>query len=186
MGKYTEEQAQFIRDNIKGTKYRVMAEMLNAKYGTDKTGTQIKHYCKRHGLKNGLTRECGQFKKGHSISNSVLREIGSERVGAYGQLMIKVSEDAEPYKTHRNWVMKKTYVWEQHNGPKPDDCTILNLDGNKMNCDISNLKLVTKNENIMMHRQKLVYPYPELTLTALNYIRLSRRRRECEKELKNK
>lgn len=184
MGKYTPEQKQFIIDNIKGTKYRVLADMLNNKFGTNKTGHQLKHYCRRHGLKNDVTSESGQFKKGHSITNNTEKPIGSERINQEGQLMIKVSNDAEAYNGYKNWKMKKVVIWESYHGTKPNDYTVLNLDGDKMNCDISNLILIEKSENRRLYKLGYVFNDPQLTLSALYYIRLGRQRRKRERELK--
>lgn len=183
MGKYTPEQKQFIIDNIKGTKYRVLAEMLNSKYGTNKTGNQLKHYCRRHGLKNDVSSESGQFKKGHSITNNTEKPIGSERINNEGQLMIKVSNDAEAYKAHKNWKMKKVVIWESYYGTKPDDYTVLNLDGDKMNCDISNLILIEKSESRWLHKFGYIFSDPQLTLASMYFIRLRKQRIKREREL---
>lgn len=183
MGKYTPEQKQFIIDNIEGTKYRVLAEMLNSKYGTNKTGNQLKHYCRRHGLKNGVTSESGQFKKGHKIPSHTERPIGSERIDKDGKLMIKVSNDATTYKAHENWRMKKVVIWESYYGTKPDGYTVLNLDGDIMNCDISNLILIEKSENRWLHKFGYIFSDPQLTLASMYFIRLRKQRIKREREL---
>lgn len=43
-----------------------------------------------------------------------------------------------------NWMPKTRYVWEKHFGKIPENYAIIQLDGNYMNCDISNLKIVHK------------------------------------------
>jgi hypothetical protein len=43
-------------------------------------------------------------------------------------------------------VLKHRYVWEQANGPIPDGHNIAFRDGNRQNCDLSNLYLISREE----------------------------------------
>jgi len=43
--------------------------------------------------------------------------------------------------TGKGWVLYHRHVWEQANGPIPDNYCIRFKDGDKMNCNISNLEL---------------------------------------------
>lgn len=47
---------------------------------------------------------------------------------------------------HRTFVLKHRWIWEMHNGPIPKGCQIHFLDGDRHNCDISNLELITRAE----------------------------------------
>lgn len=182
MGKYTEEQRQFIKDNIEGTKYRVLANMFNAKYGTNKTRENIKSYCRRHGLRNNLTSEQTYFKEGHDLRSS--KPIGSEYINHEGNVMIKFKDDLRLYESYKNWKAKKIYVWEKHYGHIPVGYSILNLDGNKLNCDIDNLILIENSENSWLNKHNYVFNYPELTIVAIHFIRLRKQRIKREKELR--
>jgi hypothetical protein len=55
------------------------------------------------------------------------------------------------------WVLEHRWVWEQANGPVPDDCVLVAEDGNMRNTDLANLKLVTKDEHC---RRNQVRKYP--------------------------
>lgn len=55
------------------------------------------------------------------------------------------------------WVLEHRWVWEQANGPIPDDCVIVARDGNIRNTALANLKLVTKDEHC---RRNQVRKYP--------------------------
>ena len=57
-----------------------------------------------------------------------------------GYLWIKVKEVEGANK--KNWIQKHRYVWEKHNGKVPKGYKIVFLDGNCLNCDISNLDCV--------------------------------------------
>ena len=50
------------------------------------------------------------------------------------------------------------YNWEKKNGPVPEGFIVIFKDGDTMNCDSENLKIITKAEN--MNRNSL-YNYPE-------------------------
>ncbi len=43
-----------------------------------------------------------------------------------------------------NWVPKHIWVWEMEHGPVPKGSTIEFVDGNNLNCVLSNLKLSKK------------------------------------------
>lgn len=55
------------------------------------------------------------------------------------------------------WVLEHRWVWEQANGPVPDDCVLVAEDGNIKNTILANLKLVTKDEHC---RRNQVRKYP--------------------------
>ena len=44
-----------------------------------------------------------------------------------------------------NWMPKTRWVWEQYNGPIPDNHCIIQLDGDYTNCSIENLRCINKN-----------------------------------------
>lgn len=75
------------------------------------------------------------FKKGRIPCNA--RPVGYERVNELGYVLIKVAE-------HRRMVFKHRWVWEQHHGNILKDMVISFIDGNRLNCDISNLRLIKR------------------------------------------
>ena len=109
--KYTEEQKQFIRENVKGTGNNELTQAFNEKFGIELKITQIKCFKKNNKLTSGLD---GQFKKGCISFNKGMkgvcakgsekgwfkkgnipinhRPIGSERVSVDGYTEVKVSE----------------------------------------------------------------------------------------------
>lgn len=81
-----------------------------------------------------------QFKKGHRPHNT--HPVGYEcyrRMGKTGYVYIKVSDDAK-------MVLKHRWVWEQANGPIPEGSNITFRDGNRLNCSLDNLELVSRQE----------------------------------------
>lgn len=78
-----------------------------------------------------------QFKKGARPPN--VHEVGHVRINSDGYLDIKVA----PGK--RQWVQLHRHNWKQHYGSYPHpDMAVAFKDGNKHNCDISNLELITR------------------------------------------
>lgn len=45
------------------------------------------------------------------------------------------------------WAMLHRHIWVQHNGPIPSKHLVIFIDGNSLNCVLSNLKLITMGEN---------------------------------------
>ena len=79
-----------------------------------------------------------EFKPGHKPHN--IKPIGYESVNCEGYVKIKVADG-------RPLVFKHVWVWEQHHGKRPAGMIVAFRDGNKLNCDISNLMLITRSEN---------------------------------------
>lgn len=69
---------------------------------------------------------------------------GSERVNVNGTISIKTPNG--------EWMLKHHYVYTQTHGTIPDGHIIKFKDGNPKNCDISNLKLITRKELIELNR----------------------------------
>lgn len=78
-----------------------------------------------------------QFKQGHIPHNA--RPVGYERVYSDGYVHIKVEGMKRMQLKHR-------YVWQQHYGEIPQGMCVAFRDGNRQNCDISNLMLITEAE----------------------------------------
>lgn len=73
-----------------------------------------------------------RFKPGHRPANA--QPVGYETVRGDGYVWIKVLEGQPMMQKHR-------WVWEQHHGRIPEGQHVCFIDGDKTNCDISNLVL---------------------------------------------
>lgn len=87
------------------------------------------------------------FQKNNMPHNSV--PVGTIRHEKEGYLKIKIAE-------RDKWELLHREVWKRENGAyPPDNCVIVFKDGNKENCDISNLEILTRQEFMLrnsMHR----------------------------------
>lgn len=81
-----------------------------------------------------------QFKAGQVPHNA--RPEGYECVRSNGYVYVKASG--------RRMVPKHVFVWQQHNGPVPAGCVVAFIDGDRTNCDISNLRLMERSELIRL------------------------------------
>ena len=70
------------------------------------------------------------------------------------------------------WEFLHRAVWEEHNGPVPEGMVVTFKDSDRLNCDISNLILVTKGENCTLTHLGLRSEDPDLTEAGLAVVRL--------------
>lgn len=78
-----------------------------------------------------------QFKAGQKPQNT--RPVGYESVHKDGYVYIKVSDDMPMQPKHR-------VIWERHHGKVPNGMCVSFVDGNRQNCAIENLMLITNAE----------------------------------------
>lgn len=84
-----------------------------------------------------------QFKKGNrsGVAIHVYKPIGTERVTEEGYLERKIN-DRMPLQAR--WRAVHIINWETANGPLPDGHCLKCLDGNKLNTDAANWKLISR------------------------------------------
>ena len=203
---YPQGMYEFVRDNSWNVSSKDMAEMVNEKFGTEFTPTGMKQFRQRNGIKSGCTgwfrkgREPGNkgrkqseyctpealerskqtlFRKGHRPANEL--PVGSVIKNSAGYLIRKKQMEGSQWE---RWEFLHRAVWEEHNGPIPKGMTVTFKDSNRENCDISNLVLVSRAENIYLSRGKYRSKNPELTMAGIGMIRLKQTAFRIRKERK--
>lgn len=191
--KYSEEEIQFLRDNVNNSSLKQLTDSFNKHFGTDLTEQAISMQKVKYGLKSGKVG--GQFQKGHVPSNKGKRmskqqyivcsktmfkpgakpkntdPIGTEKMLADGYVWVKVDDKPRvPKKV--NWRQKHRIIWERTYGPIPEGHMIIFLDGNHENFDIDNLAMITKAENLIMNRKGLFNPDKDITKTGVQLAKL--------------
>lgn len=186
--KYTPEQEKYLRQRS-GMVRSKLAAKFNRKFGTDISVDNIKAKCTRMGLKTGRTGcfEKGHiphpdahakgpnktsFKKGQSPVNH--RPVGSERISKDGYIEIKI---AEP----RKWALKHRIVWESKNGKIPKGHIVVFEDGNKLNLDLENLRLISRSDNAILNKYGLRNVADEVKPAAITYGQLYNKTRQMER-----
>ncbi len=182
--KYTKEQREFIIKNNHLKTSQELADMFNKRFGTNITKVNIKNFRGNNHLNSGLN---GQFKKGNIPHNKGKRQndymsiesiektkatrfkkgnipanhrdVGSERITKDGYIEIKIKEP-------NKWQLKHRYIYEKKYGKIPKGYNLIFLDGNRKNIDLSNLKLVSKSEDLIMNKNKLFTTDKNITNTG--------------------
>lgn len=201
---YPEGLYEYVRDNSWGVPSKEMAEQVNERFGTHFTPSGLKQFRQRHGIKSGLTgwfregREPGnkgkrmeeyaspeaiaksaktRFKPGHRPANEL--QVGDIRQTRDGYLLRKKSMEGSQWE---RWEVLHRAVWEEHNGPISEGMMVTFLDGDKTNCSIENLVLISKRENQMLLKRGYRTGDPELTRAGIAAIRLELKAKDRKKE----
>lgn len=137
--RYTKEQDDWLRQNITKYTYPDLVDAFNLEYQVNIGYYALKSHCVSKGFMGGTPTDKG-------YKNWRNSPIGTERI-VNGRIRVKVSNlpTSRETKDHSlNWKDKGRLVWEQHHGKIPEGHNIVFLDGNPLNCDLSNLECTTK------------------------------------------
>lgn len=186
--KWTEEECQFLKDNVKGITLKELTNRYNKKFNMNLTESAIANRKNKLKLRSGISG--GQFEKGHIPANKGKkgymsqeqyekckitmfkkgnvppnrREIGSERIDKDGYVLVKIRDGY----LNKNWVLKHRLIYEQIHEKIPKNHKVVFADGNKRNFDPDNLLLVSYAEELIMNQRKLFTEDAELTKAGLN------------------
>ncbi|MPW31839.1 HNH endonuclease [Agarivorans sp. B2Z047] len=177
--KYTHEMLEWLSLN-RTLEINDYAKQFNIAFNCDKTPGQLHSLRKRKKWKTGRN---GQFKKGNiplpnarpkgpnktsfkkGLTPPKWRKVGTEVITPDGFRKIKV---AEP----NSWNLIHVKNWEEANGKIPQGMVFLFKDGNQLNCDISNLELITRAEHLRLNQHNYKQSYEELRPTILCIVKL--------------
>lgn len=187
---------EYVRDNSYGIDSVELSGMVKEKFDVDITPQNMKAYCQRHGIKRGIT---GWFQKGHEpgTKGKSIEEIcgyDPEKLARVRSTHFKKGEPpvnqlpigsivvtSHGYKIRKRqmegtiwerWEFLHRAVWEEHNGPVPKGMFVIFKDGDKMNCSIENLALISRAENAVMNKMNLRSEDPDLTMAGVGLARL--------------
>lgn len=106
---------------------------------------------RRPGWAPGRMRET-QFKPGvrQGVAAANWCPLGTIRTDAEGFLRIKVREgmkgEAYGFGNTKIWPLLNRHVWELHNGKVPASHAVVFKDGDRSNCDITNLECISRRD----------------------------------------
>jgi len=82
------------------------------------------------------------FKKGNKPANTKPNGTINVRADSSGRLYqyIKIKDS--------HWELLQRHVWTQENGEIPRGSVVIFLDGNYLNCELSNLQVITRKDNM--------------------------------------
>ena len=75
-----------------------------------------------------------------ALAGALGQPVGTVLMKSDGYLWKKL--EAEPKAGRNNWKQLHRIIWEEANGPIPDDCILVFRDQNRENCTLENLALV--------------------------------------------
>lgn len=200
--KYPDGMEEYIRSIAKGREVGEIAKQVSEHFGIEFSASQCKTYKNNHNIISGL--DC-RFKKGDEPANKGKKmspeqyqkcqatmfhkgnvPVNHMKVGEYthttdGYLIRKVKEDGAQWERFE-FVHRR--VWEDHNGLIPEGKMVGFLDGDKDNCDIKNLVLVDRAENLELNRTGLRFDDAELTRVGVTVakVRVAARKRRKGKD----
>lgn len=165
---YPKGMLDFIRENSWHTPSKDMAEMVNERFGTNFTPVKMKAFRQRWGIKSGLTgwfrkenppgnkgkkfeeyctdpekranSMATRFKKGQKPINE--KPLGTIQADTDGYLRIKTSMEGRDWRDR--WEFYHHYIWKQAGREIPEDMVLSFKDGDKTNCALDNLFLLSK------------------------------------------
>lgn len=191
---WTEEEKEYLKQITPGHYHKEIQKMMNEKFNLELTLGQIKGAVKRYKLNTGIT---GHFKKGHTPFNKGTKgltranrtsfkkgnkpknykPVGSERLTKDGYIQVKVQDP-------NKWKLKHIVIWEKENGPIPKGHAVIFGDGNSQNLDINNLVLVSRQQLLVLNRNKLIKNDVNLTKTGIMvadiYLKINERRKQAK------
>ena len=193
---YTPEQLDFLRDNRKNLFAKELTRQFNEKFSTAKNFMAIAAVCKRYGWaatgpgkfkkgnipfnkgKKGLNpANSGSFKKGHE--HITKKPLGYRRIDKKnGYVWVKI---AEP----NGWRQLHVINWEAEHGPVPKGYVVRILSGDKTDCQLENLCLISCHENLKLNRNGFQQAPKELQPAILALSKMQVALSEKNREHKN-
>lgn len=138
---------------------------------------QVSHNAGKKGLRYPGS-EKGWFKKGHQRSDTA--PVGAERIDKKdGYVLVKIADKGE---YALPWRLKHRMVWEAANGPVPKGMTLVFMDGNRQNCALENLTLITRRELML---RNTVHNLPKPVAEAVQLLGALRRKINARERKQN-
>lgn len=202
---YSPEQEQFLMENSPRMSRVDLTAAFNRKFGTHKGVITIKSWCNARGYNAASD---GRFKDGDvtwqkGLSKEEFRSHYSEE--SFRKMICPMRETNIKYRIgdeitdhgtddpyivvsldysidfHSRVIPKGRYVWEQEHGPVPEDHCVIYLDGDRKNCDLSNLACIPLKYRMVMAKNRWYTDSREHTLAAILWCDLFYAMQEAQK-----
>lgn len=179
---YTQDEIDFIRENVKGSTLRELTKRFNDKFGLNISEVSMARRKSKYGLRSNynagwFTSEStrgNKSAKGHKPTNGfkighlphTAKPIGAEKIDKDGFIKIKT---AQP----NIWKLKHHVIYENAYGEKvKSDEKIVFLDGNKRNFKIDNLIKISQTEQMLLAKINTKSNNPEIRKTQINIAKI--------------
>jgi hypothetical protein len=200
---FSREQAAFVEANYRNLDRVQLTAELNEAFGTSFTVGQIRSFTHNHRIRSGRTgrfekgshpwntgtkglthRNRTSFKKGNVPAS--IKPLGHERVDSKdGYILVKIAE-TDPYTGFpTRYKLKHIVIWEQANGPVPKGMAVIFKDGDRTNCVLDNLALVSRAELLRLNQVGYAETPGELKPSVLALAKLETKMFGKRKEVSN-
>jgi hypothetical protein len=152
-------EEKYIREHYGKTPIRLIAEHLGRRKSV------VTSHIKLMGLqltpeqrkaRNPFKKNQPAHNKGKSGKpNKTSFKVGHKPANAMhdGAISIKHKQGDKSYKylriSRKKWVLLHRHIWEQANGPIPPAHIVTFIDGDSMNCELSNLRLISRSQQVL-------------------------------------
>lgn len=146
----------YVNRRLKELGLEIPAEQVerNRQAGRIKTGNVPKNKGKK--AEEYMTPEALEklrktaFKKGNKPHNTAEKD---------GVISVRADKSGRKYKHVRvamsKWELLHRVVWEKENGKVPEGMMVTFIDGDSLNCELSNLKLISMKDNVLRNSASL-------------------------------
>ena len=165
--KYPQEYYDWLQQHSEENTIKLVPK-FNEHFNTNLDYHVIKALINNH-IKRPDTYDCRKYAK----EGSRRKQLYSESTNVSG-IRIKVDDN--------KWVYKSRYIWEQHNGPIPENHIIIHLDGDNTNCNINNLDCIPRGILGPLNKH---YSYKGIKETTQAGIEILRTERLIKEEIDN-
>lgn len=202
--RWTEDERTHLQEFAPGHSCAEIREEWRERYGVDLSRSQVKNAQSRFHARSCTVG--GRFENGRVPGNKGLKwddfmppesqarcratcfrpgnmpsnghqPLGTERVEPDGYVLVKTAmRKTDPRSAHDNWAYKHRMVWEQANGRKvPDGSMVVFADGDKSNFDPDNLVCMTRAVHAVICHQHIWYHDRDSCESAILVARLKHR-----------
>ena len=201
---YTKKHLNFLRKWYVSMSQKDLTRAFNLKFPQlGKTDSQVISILSNHHIRCGRTGRfekgnpswnagtkgickpnSGNFKKGHVPPNR--KPLGSERVCPKDSFILKKIKERDPYTGFpTRFKHKHVHVWEKAHGKTPKGMVVAFRDGNKKNCKLRNLMLISRHELLHLNQQNYKEAPVELKPSILALTKLKVKMSERVRHEKN-
>lgn len=170
--KYTAEMIEKVKQLYSTTVNRDLAEMIGVtessiaakafSLGLKKTS----EFMYMHSMKTAYKKGCVPMNKGIKMTKDTYERLAPTMFKKNnkpineledGAISVRKHKNKKSYKFIRigkmNWIPLQKYLWEKKHGPIPAGHCLWFIDGDQMNCELSNLELITRAENLKRNQK---------------------------------
>ena len=103
------------------------------------------------------------------------KPVGSRTITKDGYVKIKTGEP-------KQWHFLHVLNWTREHGPVPRGKVVIFLDGDKQNCDVSNLMCVSRAALVRANQKRMITPHAGVTKSGLLLCELGTEVRKIRRE----